>query len=79
MGRAGKIIATGHTDLSGPASYNLGLSDRRAQAVKEALGSQGLSESAIKTLGLGEADPLIETPDGAREPQNRRVEILLSE
>jgi outer membrane protein OmpA-like peptidoglycan-associated protein len=71
-----KIVATGYTDLSGPADYNLGLSVRRADAVKASLVAQGIPAKNIATIGLGEADPLVPTEDGVREPQNRRVQIL---
>ena len=64
---------------SGAASYNMGLSIRRAEAVRAALVSQGMFESDISVIGLGEEDPLVATADGVREPQNRRVSIELKE
>lgn len=72
-----RIQLTGHADRSGSASYNKALSLRRAKAVKAVLVELGMSESGIKTIGKGESDPLVPTPDGVREPQNRRVEIVL--
>lgn len=72
-----RIIATGHADRSGPAKYNMGLSDRRAQAVKAALQNLGIDPATIATFARGETDPLVATPDGVREPQNRRVEIVI--
>jgi len=74
MGDA-KVVATGYTDLSGSAAYNMGLSERRAEAVKADLVSQGIPANNITTIGKGEADPLVPTADGVREPQNRRVQI----
>jgi len=70
-----KIVATGYTDLSGSADYNLGLSERRAEAVKADLVTMGVPAANITTIGRGEADPLVPTADGVREPQNRRVQI----
>jgi len=70
-----KLVATGYTDLSGSAAYNMGLSERRAEAVKADLVSQGIPANNITTIGKGEADPLVPTADGVREPQNRRVQI----
>jgi outer membrane protein OmpA-like peptidoglycan-associated protein len=72
-----RITATGHTDRSGPESYNMALSLRRANAVKDALVRDGVPATAISVIGKGEADPLVPTADGVREPQNRRVEIVL--
>jgi hypothetical protein len=71
------ITATGHTDTSGPASYNRALSLRRANAVRDALTQQGVPATAISVVGRGEDDLLVPTPDGVREPQNRRVVIQL--
>ena len=76
-GNVSRIQATGHTDRAGPDRYNMALSIRRANAVKAALVSQGIPESQIVVIGKGETQPLVPTPDGVREPQNRRVEILL--
>jgi OOP family OmpA-OmpF porin len=70
-----KIVATGHTDTSGSAAYNMGLSIRRAEAVKADLVSMGVPAANIKTIGRGQEDPLVPTGDGVREPQNRRVQI----
>jgi OOP family OmpA-OmpF porin len=70
-----KIVATGYTDLSGSADYNMGLSERRAEAVKADLVGEGVPAANITTIGRGEADPLVPTADGVREPQNRRVQI----
>jgi outer membrane protein OmpA-like peptidoglycan-associated protein len=72
-----RITATGHTDRSGPESYNMALSLRRANAVKDALVRDGVPATAISVIGKGEADPLVPTADGVREPQNRRVEIVI--
>jgi OOP family OmpA-OmpF porin len=72
-----RITATGHTDTSGPENYNMALSLRRANAVKDALVREGVPATAIAVVGRGEQGLLVPTPDGVREPQNRRVEIVL--
>ena len=72
-----RITATGHTDTSGPENYNMALSLRRANAVKDALVREGVPATAIAVIGRGEQGLLVPTPDGVREPQNRRVEIVL--
>jgi outer membrane protein OmpA-like peptidoglycan-associated protein len=72
-----RITATGHTDKSGPENYNMALSLRRANAVKDALVRDGVPATAITVIGKGETQPLVQTADGVREPQNRRVEIVL--
>ena len=72
-----RITATGHTDTTGPEAYNMALSLRRANAVKDALVRNGVPATAIAVVGRGEQGLLVPTPDGVREPQNRRVEIVL--
>jgi outer membrane protein OmpA-like peptidoglycan-associated protein len=72
-----RIELTGHADRSGSAAYNQGLSQRRANAVKKVLVDLGVPASGITTIGKGESAPLVPTPDGVREPQNRRVEIVM--
>ncbi|MEM8589840.1 MAG: autotransporter outer membrane beta-barrel domain-containing protein [Pseudomonadota bacterium] len=72
------IRLDGYTDLSGSAAYNLGLSERRANSVANALIARGIAPDEIVIRAFGEENPLVPTPDGVREPQNRRVEIFLS-
>jgi len=73
-----RVVATGHADRSGPATYNVGLSQRRADAVRAELVRLGIAGGEIATVAKGETDPLVATPDGVREPQNRRVQIVLN-
>ena len=72
-----RIDTTGHADRSSPDAYNMGLSRRRAQAVSEELVRLGVNPADIVLDYKGEREPLVQTPDGVREPQNRRVEIVL--
>jgi iron complex outermembrane receptor protein len=72
-----KIEVNGYTDLSGTAAYNQKLSIRRAKTVEAELVHDGVAESEIDIHGYGETNPLIPTAKGVREPQNRRVEIIL--
>lgn len=76
-GHIAGINVTGHTDTVGSARYNLKLSERRADAVKQQLLSDGVPETEISTSGVGKSGLLVPTPDGVREPQNRRAEIVL--
>jgi len=75
--KATRVTATGHTDTTGTEAYNMALSLRRANTVKDALVKLGVPAAAITTVGRGEAGLLVQTGDGVREPQNRRVEITL--
>ncbi len=72
-----RIEATGHADRSGSDQYNMGLGLRRANAVKAELIRDGVPAANIVILSRGESMPLVQTADGVREPQNRRVEIVL--
>jgi outer membrane protein OmpA-like peptidoglycan-associated protein len=76
-GAAPRLDLTGHTDRSGSDSYNQALSVKRGNQVKAQLVKLGIPADQISVLGKGESDPLVATPDGVREPQNRRVEIVL--
>ncbi len=76
-GGSTRVTLTGHTDRSGSEQYNMALSLRRAEAVKASMIQQGVPASTIMVIGRGETQPLINTPDGVREPQNRRVEIVI--
>ncbi|MDB5489259.1 MAG: hypothetical protein JWQ58_2974 [Reyranella sp.] len=72
-----RINATGHTDTSGTEAYNMALSLRRANAVKDALVQQGVPATAISVVGRGQQGLLVQTGPNVREPQNRRVEIAI--
>jgi outer membrane protein OmpA-like peptidoglycan-associated protein len=70
-----KVMLAGHADKSGTAKYNVGLSERRNGTVRAYLESKGVTAGAIATEAFGETAPLVQTADGEREPQNRRVEV----
>jgi len=70
-----QVMLAGHADKSGSDDYNVALSQRRAEAAKAYLAGKGVPEASISTEAFGESRPLVETADGVREPQNRRVEI----
>jgi outer membrane protein OmpA-like peptidoglycan-associated protein len=70
-----QITIIGHADQAGPQSYNLNLSRQRANAVKEALVSQGVPENIIRIEAKGETAPLVQTGGNMREPANRRVDV----
>jgi OmpA-OmpF porin, OOP family len=71
------IDVSGYTDTTGTPQYNLGLSERRAKAVAAQLVSDGVPESIIEIHAFGDTHLLVPTGPGVREPQNRRVEIVL--
>jgi OmpA-OmpF porin, OOP family len=72
-----RIEVNGYTDTSGTPQYNQGLSVRRAQAVAAELVKDGVPRAAISIQGFGESRLLVPTGPGVREPQNRRVEIII--
>jgi outer membrane protein OmpA-like peptidoglycan-associated protein/opacity protein-like surface antigen len=69
------VTLAGHADKSGKPDYNVALSQRRADAVKDYMTKKGVAPGVITTEAFGESRPLVDTADGVREPQNRRVEI----
>jgi outer membrane protein OmpA-like peptidoglycan-associated protein len=71
-----QLQVTGYTDRSGSPGYNQRLSERRANAVADALTRLGVPRNDMAVSGRGENDNRVPTADGVREPQNRRVEIV---
>ena len=69
------VMVAGYTDTSGPPTYNVGLSNRRAAAVESYMVGRGINASNITTEGFGETNLRVPTADGVRELQNRRVEV----
>ena len=70
-----EYLVVGHTDTKGTKKYNLSLSIKRAEVVKEILINYGIQQSRIKILGKGEESLAVNTPDDTKQPANRRVEI----
>ena len=76
-GGQSRIAIVGHTDRAGSAGYNQSLSVKRANVVSETLVQMGARREAIEVSGVGEGDPAVQTPDGVREPKNRRAVVTL--
>jgi outer membrane protein OmpA-like peptidoglycan-associated protein len=71
------VLVEGHTDSQGSETYNLGLSQRRADSVRNALMERGISADRIATKGYGEKFPVASNAAAAGRQQNRRVEIII--
>ncbi len=69
------LIFEGHADRSGSEEYNLALSRRRAEAVRNYLISQGYPPDGLTVRAFGESQPAVATADGIRDGDNRRVQI----
>ena len=72
-----RIEVNGYTDSSGTAGYNQGLSMKRADTVANELVKNGVPKAAIAIQGFGQTKQLVPTGADVREPQNRRVEIII--
>jgi outer membrane protein OmpA-like peptidoglycan-associated protein len=72
-----RLEVNGYTDTSGSPQYNQRLSVRRAEAVAAELVRNGVPRNAISIQGFGETHLLVPTGPNVREPQNRRVEIII--
>ena len=68
----------GFTDSKGTDEYNLGLSDRRAAAVRAYLSSVGVENARMLTMGMGEKDPVATNDTDAGRAENRRVEFAIT-
>src|ERR1700720_4435153 len=71
-----KMKLEGNTDERGTREYNIGLGERRAQAVRRALLLQGVAESQVTTVSFGAERPAVEGDDEAAWSKNRRVEVV---
>ena len=72
-----KVEIAGHADYFGPAVYNLGLSERRAETVFTALKEAGVTDGSLSTKGYGEGNPLDPAKTSAAREKNRRVEFAV--
>jgi len=72
-----KVEIAGHTDSDGSDSYNEGLSDRRANAVREYLTSNGIADEQIVAKGYGEVQPIADNDTEEGKQLNRRVEFVI--
>ena len=70
-----QVQIAGHTDRAGSDPQNVELSKRIAANVRTYLVRRGIPDGVITTEAFGESRPLVDTPDGENEPQNRRAEI----
>lgn len=71
-----KVRLEGHSDERGSREYNIGLGERRAQAVRRALMLQGVTEAQITTVSYGEERPAVAGGDDTSYARNRRVELV---
>ena len=76
LNAANKVRLEGHSDERGSREYNIGLGERRAQAVRRALMLQGVAEAQISTVSYGEERPAVAGSDEQAYAANRRVEIV---
>lgn len=75
--RSENIHIIGHSDTLGDSQFNLRLSQKRADLVRELLRNRGVNDYHMSTTSHGEEDPLIKTEDNVPEPRNRRVEVVV--
>lgn len=71
------IVVEGHTDSQGSETFNLDLSTRRAQAVRDYLASHGVAPDRIRSEGLGFSRPVADNKSAEGRANNRRVEIVV--
>ncbi|PQJ42831.1 hypothetical protein BTO00_12385 [Vibrio campbellii] len=74
-----QVEITGYTDSSGPAAYNLKLSERRAQAVADYLIAAGIDADRFTVTGMGEENPVADNSTHEGREKNRRVEVVVPE
>jgi OOP family OmpA-OmpF porin len=72
------VLVIGHTDSTGDADYNQGLSERRAKAVMEYLISQGVDSGILSAKGMGESEPVADNDTAEGRMKNRRVQLKLN-
>jgi outer membrane protein OmpA-like peptidoglycan-associated protein len=72
-----EVLVVGHTDSVGDASYNQGLSERRAGAARTFLIGAGLDAGRVRAVGMGETEPIASNDTDAGRQENRRVEVAI--
>jgi outer membrane protein OmpA-like peptidoglycan-associated protein len=75
--RSNEVYVVGHADLVGKEEYNIALSSRRANYVRDLLVSNGIKPDTLLVSFYGKARPLVPTKDEVPEPRNRRVEVIV--
>jgi peptidoglycan-associated lipoprotein len=76
-GQGGRALVEGHTDTQGSTEYNLGLGQRRAEAVRKVLESLGAQAGSVEAISYGKERLAAEGKDDASHAKNRRAEILI--
>jgi OOP family OmpA-OmpF porin len=76
-GKVESVRIVGHTDSTGPESYNQQLSLRRATSVRDYLAGHGVDSSMMSISGMGESSPVADNSTRAGRAQNRRVEVTI--
>ncbi len=72
-----EVLIVGHTDSVGTEEYNQGLSERRAQSAGNFLVRAGVAPDRVRTMGLGELEPVASNETAAGRQENRRVEVAI--
>lgn len=72
-----EVLVVGHTDSTGEAAYNQGLSERRAGAARTFLIGAGLDAGRVRAVGMGENEPIATNDTEAGRQENRRVEVAI--
>ena len=71
-----RVVVEGYTDSIGSDAYNMQLSERRAETVRDYMVKKGISPSRITTRGFGKSNPIASNKTAAGRAENRRVEII---
>jgi outer membrane protein OmpA-like peptidoglycan-associated protein len=72
-----RVEVRGHTDSKGEEAYNMALSERRSQRVKDFFVAKGIAADRLRTIGFGESQPIAETDTEEGQARNRRVELFI--
>lgn len=72
-----RVLVVGHTDSTGSATYNQGLSERRAASARTYLLQQGLAPDRVEAVGRGLSEPIADNSTEAGRQENRRVEVAI--